>query len=161
ETDVIAPDRVPVAVLVKLVAQRARFVRRGEGVFRRKPEIANAAALGEQHHRPRAAGRKADVADRLTETGARNVVLLAEEVRQDELAPHVAGEIAVGTEPHRPDRVALVVILRVLPARIVEGGAAPDRVIEPHFIARRVAVHADTPDPPAGEGDVPALRCLV
>src|SRR5262249_33658002 len=35
EADVIAPDRVPVAVRVELVAQRARLVRRGEGIFRR------------------------------------------------------------------------------------------------------------------------------
>src|SRR5262249_62264488 len=56
EADVVAPDRAPGAGLVELIAQRARLVRRGERVLRREPQVADAAALGEQHHRPRAAG---------------------------------------------------------------------------------------------------------
>src|SRR5207249_7072860 len=78
--------------------------------------------------------------------------------RHDGVAPRRAGEVAVGAEPYRPDRVALVLPLRGLPARIVERRAAPDRVIEPHLVASRVAVHADAPHAPAGERKIPALR---
>ena len=48
-----------------------------------------------------------------------------------------------------------------MPARLLESGARPDRVIEPRFALHHVAAHAETPHPAAAGGKVPALRAVV
>src|SRR5207247_2249761 len=74
KADIVTADRLPAAGLIELVAQRARLVRAGERFVRAKPEIADATALGEQHHRTRAAFGERDVADRRTVAGTIDVL---------------------------------------------------------------------------------------
>ena len=134
-------------------------MREGEGPLGREPEVADAAAFGEQHHRPVAAFGKGDVTDRLTVAGARDVLRLDEKVRQQELPAHIGGiERSVRTQAHRPDRIALVVLGRRIPRRLAESRTAPDRVEQPRLVADRVATDTEPPHAPARRGEVPALR---
>src|SRR5215510_9983909 len=162
EADVVTADRPPGALGVDLVAQRARLVRRGERILGAEAEVADAAALGDQHHRALTAFRERDVAHRLAEAGACDVGVTVEEVWQHELAPNVGRvEAAVRIEPHRPHRVALVVVRGLVPAGLPESRARPDRIEQPRLVRHGVTAHAETPHPAAAGGEVPALRAVV
>lgn len=74
KSDVVAADRLLGAVLIKLIAQRSRLVRPDEGISLSEPQIADAAALGEQHDRALSLFGECDVADGLAVAAARDVL---------------------------------------------------------------------------------------
>lgn len=158
EADIIAPDRAPDALMVELIAQQPRLVRVGEGVLLGKAEIAKAAALRDQHDAARSAHREGDVAHRMAVARPRDVARRLEEIRQQEFAPYVAREIAIGCELHRPDRIALLVLRERTPGLVAVGRAAPDRIEQPDFAALGIARHPQAPHAAAGSRQVPAFR---
>ncbi len=157
-TDVVAADRLPDPAGIGLVAEHAGFVRGGKGILRREAEIAQAAALGKEHHRLVADCREGDVGDGIADAGAGDRLWRAEELRQEELAADARRvESAVLGDCHRPDGV-LLILAGGRPVGAAEALAPPDRVVEADAPGAGVAAHVETPDAAAEVGKVPARR---
>src|SRR6185503_6858875 len=93
-------------------------------------EVADPAALGEEHDARAGEPREGDIGDGMADPGAGDRLGRTEEFRQQELAPHGArGEAAVLGNRHRPGRILLVLAGR-WPVRTAEALAAPDRIVE-------------------------------
>ena len=126
-------------------------------------EIADAAALAEQHESDAAAFRERDVADRRAVAAARDSRRIAEEIGHQKLAANIGGDkAAVWAEPHRPDGIALLALIAARgPIRVAKRRAAPHGVIEPRLARPRMPPRSEAPNTPAGGGEIPAFRRIV
>src|SRR5712691_8692043 len=148
---------------MELVAQRPRLVRSGERIFVVQPEIADAAALGEQHDRTVGADRKRDVADRAAQPRPRDVLRTEEEIRHDEFAPDARNvEVAAWADPDRPYRITLFVLRQAVPRRCLpQVRAARHRIVQAEFITGRYPSDAEAPHPSSVGRKIPAFRRIL
>src|SRR5690606_9286149 len=119
----VAADRSPDAVVMQFVAQYARFMGGGKRIGLAEAEIAQAAPLGNEHQGETGGHGKSDIAHRLAEAGAGDILRADKEIGQQKLpadAPDVEG--AVRGDADRPHGIALVVVAGGEPTFRIESG---------------------------------------
>ncbi len=134
-------------------------MREGEGVFRRNTKIADAAPLGDEHHRVFDALGKLDVAHRVAAPRPLDVGGIEEEIGKRVFLPDRGGvEAAVLADRDRPDAVLFLFVRSSGEIGVAEALAAPDGVVEADLAGRGVLADAEAPDAAAEVGEVPAGR---
>ena len=160
EADIVAAFWHPDTIAAALIAQHTRLIWIGKGLHLVETEIAHAAAFRHQHDILRPTIREHDIGDGIAVAG-----LVAHRWRQRPEAGHHEFaadrgfvELAILGERDRPHGVAAVIASRC-PGRIAEGIAAPDGIINAHFVIIATP-DIKAPDAAAEIGDVPAFGCL-